>query len=217
MAFWPSGGKLGREPDVVLKIGTREGHEYGLCVEAKYLSGKSGLSGGIEDVNQGAEAVSPGDQLAAQWMQICEQTPPRTYLWGEDLPLGNRALLFVTAHAALPREELKESLQIAQDDNAWDRCFWLGWSQLHQVLESYVDPHDRSPSGPGLVLVHLRALLERKGLRFFRGYADCLAELSDSLNWWLHAAFWNESFFDYMDDESEIAIDTPVFWSQDNG
>lgn len=217
MAFWPTGGSLGREPDVVLGIETRAGGKYGLCVEAKYLSGKSNRPDEVEEEGPGIETILPGDQLAAQWAQICKKIPPGSYPWRPDVPVDNRALVFVTGHAVQPRDDLEESLRNNQDPNVRDKCFWLGWSQLHHVLEDHLELDTRASSGPGRVLADLLKLLNRKGLRFFQGYAHCVAEFDADPSSRVHGVFWNERFFDFLAGENEIALQVPVFWSDDNG
>ena len=96
MVFWPSGGCLRREPDVVLRIETTAGKKYGLCFEAKYLSGKSNRPDEAKDEDSAVATIVPGDQLAAQWTQVCEDPPPKAYPWSDIMP-EDRVLVFVTA------------------------------------------------------------------------------------------------------------------------
>ena len=184
MRFWPGGGRLRREPDLAIAITSEDGTDYGFCIEAKYLSGKSNRKSESKSADEPtAELAAPsGDQLAEEWQQM-QGALPKSYGWPCDLDEQKRALIFVTAHAACPRRELVESvgkLRPEEQGAALQRCFWLGWCDLHCVLrhdESDSLPDDGWPAGKTLLLRDLYRLLDRKGLKSFRGYADLVMNL----------------------------------------
>ncbi len=226
MEFWPSGGLLGREPDLVLKITDKIENVYGICVEAKYLSGKSNVSvepepgaRQKEDTSEKFTYFPSGDQLADQWMQIQQKHIP-SYGW--DASVGERALLFVTAHTERPQDAFIETFKALQkkgrdDEKARKRLFWLGWFQLHEVLKNrWETGKGQTVKGTVLMMRHLFELLERKNLRAFRGYKWCFEEMnlhSDELQR-LRPVFWKDRFFAFLKEASLERLERPVFWKE---
>ncbi len=193
--FWPTSER--REPDVVLTLTGADGKEYGLCVEAKYRSDKSQLSlddeDDLDDVSGGeVEEVldePSGDQLHDQWCQIQKGNP---YGWQSDQ--SRRIVVFVTGHASVPSNVLMHTVEAGKKCGATgleEDIFWLGWCQLHQILSKRFGPVSMCDDVPELgserMVWDLYRLLERKGLRYYRGYLDLEAPGETKS----YPGFWN--------------------------
>jgi len=170
MAFWPwleeGNGQAGCEPDVLVAIGGEDDVWTIILVEAKYLSGKSGGPVDLEDGLQ-AEPRRVGDQLAREWVALEACRLERHLNLGGGARIADRALIYLTADHVFPRQELEASvkeLARAGCATARSRIFWLSWRRLLPLLAS-------QPAGmPERMLDDLVTLLERRGLRGFRGF-----------------------------------------------
>ena len=217
MAFWPQGGALGREPDVVLRLDFAGGTRYGLCVEAKYLSPKSNFAAEHQEQQEPGDtpAIPTGDQLADQWKQITAARVPREYGWACVSP-ENRALLFVTAHVEFPYAALEESLAAlgAGGETARKRCFWVGWCELCEILRM---DHDEQPPlgicGHPALLYHLFELLDRKGLRSFQGFSRWAEPVAGGLCKGVTSIFWRARFWDVVAMRA-VSLPPRVFWRE---
>lgn len=216
MKFWPT--SLPREPDVVLTLTGEDGNQYGLCVEAKYKSGKSNVTveatrNGLEDDDESEEPEVPsGDQLLDQWRQLQAGRP---YGWAPETR-ANRALLFVTAHACLPHFAFEETFEAGGSTDALQqRLFWLSWQELYVVLKTRAEDFEVA-TGRRRMLGDLHSLLERKRLRPFRGYEGILESMEDLQGVRPRAGvFWCEEFFRFLRHSPAVSAPTPVFWREE--
>jgi hypothetical protein len=149
--FWPPYRRS--EPDVAIDLETTGGPAV-LFVECKYRSGKSG-----EDDPTAAD--TPGrkmsDQLAREFSDLKEEHGAST------------ALLYVTGHRTMPRDELERSaLSLGHDGAAFRaQTYWIGWHTVREVLAASL----KGMSGrDALILEDLVALLDHKGFRSFAGW-----------------------------------------------
>lgn len=212
MVFWPFGGSHNREPDVVLSVSYEEGERVGLCIEAKYLSAKVGV-GPCEQEEGDVYDQPSGDQLADQWLQTRADVPT-SYGW-QGVPSSKRFVLFVTAHQAMPHGAIRDTLGRLSGttrDAAAKGCYWQGWSALHSVLEQRRPEFANSTSGSKLILVHLYGLLERKGLRSFRGFSMAVEKSKTRWPAEGRSCFWRDSFFSFLLAEAGCRVEPPIFW-----
>jgi hypothetical protein len=154
--FWPwieRAGCRGCEPDVLIRIATADGARALICVEAKYLSGKSSVA--IES----ATATPPNDQLARQWDNAAHVAADE----------GRHAfVVYVTAHYARPDDEIEASqTELVALRGERGRILWLPWRALSQL-----------DFGAGLLAADLvRVMRERYALTYFTGIAVASARL----------------------------------------
>lgn len=221
MWFWPSGGKW--EPDVAITLQTANSIACGLCVEAKYLSGKSNRA----TADAGSEAdeadAIAGDQLAGQWCQLTDRKKafPADCNW-KSVDIRQRAIVFVTAHQVFPKDDLDSSLASLRAGpargDAQERCFWLGWRHLHSVLEKRFADHLRRQCGchgAERLLCDLYRLLDRKRLRFFGGFAERTSNLD--MVALPTPCFWKGGLFGWLNGAPVLNFETPIFWSEGHG
>lgn len=158
--FWPRLHR--RELDVLVLLRSSRGtHVVG--VECKYESGKSGASVDTAG-NALASDAQTGDQLADYMNALAaDAVYPRPYNLET---VHRRSLIYLTAHASMPRSELETSLRLRRA-NALVELYWLPWRELSPLLP-------REARGPGLplLLADLRRVLERRGLSTFTGWQD---------------------------------------------
>ncbi|GEN09139.1 hypothetical protein SAMN05443572_105395 [Myxococcus fulvus] len=156
--FWPRLNQ--QELDVLILLhGSRGIHVVG--VECKYESGKSGA---LSDTSgTGLEASTPrGDQLADYMNALAaDAVRPRPY---SPEAVHRRSLIYLTAHASAPRDELEASLQFRHPTASID-LYWLAWRQLTPLL-----PQEAVGPDVSVLLSDLRRVLERRGLSTFTGW-----------------------------------------------
>lgn len=160
--FWPTWTDLpgvdNCEPDVVIRIRNDDETDVIVCIEAKYLSGKSStpsLKGSIRD------------QLAKQWMHVAHIARENEFEpW----------LIYLTAQTAMPKDELEQSVgELKQKLNISDerlntRISWLSWRQLDGLFDKADIPS----------LTEIGALVRYLGLSHYHGIGPlkCLAEFN---------------------------------------
>jgi hypothetical protein len=124
--FWPwhsEPGCLGCEPDVEFMLCWPDGRKVLVFVEAKYHAGKSSEDD-ENDAPAKAQPEAPYDQLAREW---------------DNLVIAARnagaepALIYLTTHWALPRQDIDESRRAYERQRKSNRplaCYWLSWRVL---------------------------------------------------------------------------------------
>lgn len=159
LEFWPRFRTYG-EPDLLVRLYWRDRMTRIILVEAKLHSPKSGERGSSgDDGRRGepeadAEPFEP-DQLARYW---------RGLLLRPEVAAGAKpTLIYLTAHATPPLEELHASLE--RGPQAGMSLYWLSWREAWNVA---MDAR-RSP-GDSLVARDLCALLAHKGMKPFEGF-----------------------------------------------
>ena len=101
------------EPDVLIEIVHEDIKKKLILIEAKYLSGKS---------SEATPDDKPTDQLAREWDNLQSLSAEI----GAD-----PYLVFVTAHVAMPREEVEESArEYSMKRGATARIIWLSWRKI---------------------------------------------------------------------------------------
>ena len=151
-----------REVDVLVLLRGPQGlHVIG--IECKYESGKSPVSGG-DSSNDVADTAGSSDQLSYYMDALgADALPSRPYQPEE---VHRRSLLYLTKHAAMPRDELDLSLRRRRERSAID-LHWLAWRELAPHL-----PQGTRSGGMSRLLAELRQVLERRGLATFTGWKD---------------------------------------------
>ncbi len=140
--FWPRFAN-GREIDVV----AIPRHSPPIGIECKYLSGKS--------------SHGDDDQLADYLRELREE---RIKLPGVKAQWANTRLVYLTA-AIDVRRDLEDSAQVFGPRGLY---YGMRWQELPAIIDRALA---RPASAPhAALLADLRALLDQRGLRRFRGY-----------------------------------------------
>jgi hypothetical protein len=143
--FWPKFGDYG-EPDLRLQMFDASGSVDALIlIEAKYMSPKSGQAGADEPFDP---AVPDPDQLVRYWQALSRAAPQR----------ATKAIIYLTAHAAPPTDELEQSLRRQPEA----QLGWLSWRDVWRVASAACHA---KPMGD------LATLLGHKGLKPFTGFS----------------------------------------------
>ncbi|RKG66348.1 hypothetical protein D7V80_20125 [Corallococcus sp. CA054B] len=151
-----------RELDVlVLLRGPLGLHVIG--IECKYASGKSNAS--VDDTGDDEQHTAGSSDQLAYYMDAlaADALQSRPYRPEE---VRRRSLLYLTAHAAMPREDLEASWKARREHSAID-LHWLPWRELAPLL-----PQDSQTHCLPRLLAELRQVLERRGLATFTGWKD---------------------------------------------
>ncbi|MBZ4333140.1 hypothetical protein, partial [Corallococcus sp. AS-1-12] len=158
--FWPR--VRTRELDVLVLLRGQQGlHVIG--IECKYAEGKSNRPGDAAEDDE-HDTKGSSDQLAYYMDALAaDALPSRPYRPKE---VHRRSLVYLTAHAAMPREDLEASLR-ARREHAAIELHWLPWRELTPLL-----PQDSRAPGLPRLLAELRQVLERRGLATFTGWTD---------------------------------------------
>lgn len=152
LRFWPRLGRYG-EIDAVLAARDADGGvERIVGIEVKF---RSGLSVARRDAPEGESS----HQLASYWAGL---TTHAFSDWRVPRPSGGCALVYLTAHADPPEEELLSALAIAPDM----RLGWLSWRDVWELSSTYL----AEPFPVSLVAHDLRRFLEHRGLDAFAGF-----------------------------------------------
>lgn len=164
--FWPLGRT--REPDVLLEL-TVDGMLYHVVVEAKYTSGPSDRE--IEEIDGEEETVLWGNQLADQMREMMAgtytvwQKGKRNQTKRLNSPVGNRLLLYLTAHPARPRDTLQAAAKLYPTGAS--RLFWTSWYQISDYLQRQAATLREFPYRR--VVADILTLLELKRFKTFQG------------------------------------------------
>jgi hypothetical protein len=155
--FWPRFCRS--EPDVVIRLDTTGGPMV-VMVECKYRSGKSG-----EDVPEDIPAPQESaDQLVREFQDLKGLAAN-----------GASALIYITGHRIMPREDLERSARSAGEEGGLFRAttYWVGWHMIWDLFRR----EQGAPHPAGLILKDLEDLLYHKGFRPFQGWPDTPAVL----------------------------------------
>ncbi|MGE6762146.1 hypothetical protein ACQKGO_29320 [Corallococcus interemptor] len=147
-----------REVDVLVLLRGPQGlHVIG--IECKYESGKSNASR-----DDALDSAGSSDQLSYYMDALgADALPSRPYRPEE---VHRRSLLYLTGHAAMPRDALEVSLGSRRERSAID-LHWLAWRELAPHL-----PQGSGSGGMSCLLAQLRQVLDRRGLATFTGWKD---------------------------------------------
>jgi hypothetical protein len=103
LCFWPRISSR-REPDVLVTLLDGQRHPVGLlAIEVKLHAAKSSAAGDDDESEERAEVPDP-DQLVAYWQGLRDRAGEFT-----------RTVVYLTAHASLPRDHLAPSLDRCPD------------------------------------------------------------------------------------------------------
>jgi hypothetical protein len=167
-AFWPSWGVGVGQPELVLTLLASARPLGRLVVEVKLDSGKSQLGNGDEASEDPVDPCDP-DQLSRYWGRL--QANAKL----DEVPaLG---VVYLTAHAVPPLDDLQESL--AREPGDW--LGWLSWRDFWAVAEAmkrYLPARD------------LAEILAHKGLKYFDGFSPPEQPLNAT-----RVGFWRRRWF----------------------
>lgn len=153
---WPRTSRHG-EPDVLVLA--RDEREHAIVIEAKYGAPKSQWSSSLDEEEQDRRRCY--DQLARYGQALREGD--FADVSANRVARASHAVVYLTADAAPPLEELRESLQHAQDLP----LYWLSWHALAQELED-VEAVDETQARAAAAL---RSLLVALGFEIFSSFA----------------------------------------------
>jgi hypothetical protein len=171
--FWPKTSYFKREPDLLILLTRQNQPPISIVVEAKYRSGKSNINR-EQDLQE--LQILDGDQLAEQYYELVKNHFNIDYPYKKLLMESkDRFLLFVTAHDALPKNVTNETEKILGKIGLCDEdtmhFYWVNWQAAWNVADEALNKETNIPLGFKLMLEDLKVLLERKGLRPFRGFS----------------------------------------------
>jgi hypothetical protein len=141
------------QPDVDILIAWPDGRNTLVCIEAKYLSGKSSMEDDGVVYHQ-EQPEPPIDQLAREWQNLASIAAN-----GKAEPV----LIYLTAHVGYPSQDIEASKTAfskkCPDAKLAFSCLWLSWRHLHRIT-AHSDVE---------VLKRLNQVLEKLNLKFFDG------------------------------------------------
>lgn len=205
------------EPDVMLHLFDGQGNlRHLVLIEVKLYSPKSGSAYWVESAadeepdgeDEGDELAGiDQDQLARYWGFACSELQRlRTAGPGDAAKAPSASLIYLTAHATAPLDELRVSEAAAAKAQGADqpvRLGWLSWFDIWQVA------YDGGQRGQGpLPIRDIEKLLSHKGFRRFVGFQA--AELQPGT--WVRAAarFWRRRSW-FTSTRTPPAV-SPRFW-----
>ena len=153
LRFWPwihEANAKGAVPDVLIEMTVEDQERWLVLVEAKYLSGKS---------SPADDGELPNDQLAREMKNLRVAARRGSF--------DRYALVYVTAHTAMPRDDLEDAIHELQDktgDGSTLDFYWTTWRRLPQILskaQGFCEGPYRT------MLDDLQLIIERLGLVFF--------------------------------------------------
>lgn len=178
--FWPRGWKDVRrgqgivEPDVLLGWA-----EFHVVVEAKLWSGKSQLYEQGED----EDSYEPVDQLAREWEAAL-------FLAQSDAAFRPRALIYLTRHLSVPRDELAGShAELLKRGIARPPIYWLSWSALEEPLRREAREGDHPAAA---IAAEVLEYLDSVGVLRFSGWGRVPAPTGES---WQYAGDSERPYF----------------------
>lgn len=171
--FWPWLPQ-GVEPDSIVKLQNKDGSvQIWVVIEVKHGAGKSnrafpsevGPSPSDGTDNLGIverEQQSTIDQLAKYWRAASKCFP-------------STALIYLTHHRSLPKDDIIGSLNEAGSDA---RIFWLSWFHLYRWVTNKLTQSHAYPISEKRILETLHKYIEDKGYACFLGWPQ-LSEISN--------------------------------------
>ncbi len=157
LEFWPRldyPDAKGAEPDVLISYSDNDDTKCLVMVEAKYKSGKSSFADYADK--------RPNDQLAREMQSL--------HLLARREGTDRYALVYVTAHTTMPRNDVQEAVEELLDkasEAGTDRFYWTTWRYLPRILAEAQSTSEDSIAKS--LLADLRELLEGMGLTFYQG------------------------------------------------
>ena len=167
--LWPPAGPFG-QPDVFVTLLDRHGAATAEVIfEVKLFSGKSSVAGADVDVATTRPADVDPDQLVRYWQWLASRSKASTSVI--------KALVYLTAHAIPPLDDLSESLHRAPAM----RLAWLSWRDVWMVAQACRD---------SLPAEDLTRLLAHRGLSWFDGFASSSTPVAFSERRFWQGACW---------------------------
>jgi hypothetical protein len=188
--FWPLGTKIGREPDVLLELDV-DGRLFHIVVEAKYFSGPSDYE--MVQVSLDQALINLGNQLADQMRDLSAGTyqvfegSRRSRRFALNSDKADRYLLYLTAHAVSPDDELDRSRKYFPAGAS--RLFWASWYQVAECFRRLLEGLAEFPCRQ--IAEDLLTLLDMKGFSHFDGFATLPDLALDNAG----GAFWKDRRF----------------------
>lgn len=181
--FWPRRQGFG-EPDVVITLLADKAPVVRLVVEVKLDAGMSrDADADADDVTE----VSRANQLVRYWRGL-----------RADTRLRRLGVVYLTTHAAPPRDELRDSM--SREPGDW--LGWLSWRDLWQAMN-----HARRLYLPASDLADI---LEAKGLNAFHGFPPCeYPNIPTSQVFWLGSGISPSPWFSGVAYRPSVS---PRFW-----
>lgn len=129
-------------------------------VEAKYLSGKSGLA--VYEAEEDEPLYIAGsDQLEREWNDLKDHSA------NKQVPYY---LLYLTMDWVIPSADIKDSIR-AIGDHCRKHIYWLNWQSIHTTFKEIIQKGKSNLSrAEELILTDIVELLKKKGLKEYSGY-----------------------------------------------
>lgn len=183
--FWPAWGAGVGQPELVVTLLAAARPLGRFVVEVKLDSGKSQLGHADEDDEESVEPRDP-DQLSRYWRRLTQNAD-----LDKKPALG---VVYLTAHAVPPLDDLQESLARQPGD-------WLGWLSWRDVWSVAQAAREQLPTRD------LADILSHKGLQYFNGFTPPERPLPGA-----PAGFWRTNWFSQPADRINLSA-CRGFWS----
>jgi hypothetical protein len=158
--FWPWLPPAGF-PDVIAGLRKGGGKPLTLIIEVKHGASKGGAASTAltdemsENLDSTPSDGPTADQLAKYWQAGCKH-------------FRCPAIIYLTHHRSLPKDDLKESLCIAGADAG---IFWLSWFELYRWASDQLNKIKARPNSEAQILKTLHAYLTANEYRCFLGWS----------------------------------------------
>lgn len=151
------------EPDVLVMLENEDATYHIICIEAKFLSGKSSREDETVDVTERKNYQR--DQLARELEDLYKESFYK-HISVHPSKIEAISLIYLTNDTSMPYEDLSESAKHALLPREKKQLFWLSWSMIYGEVCKW------SQSGTiqdQCILSDLKLLLEKKELNSFTG------------------------------------------------
>ncbi|MGD6891217.1 hypothetical protein [Bacillus mobilis] len=166
------------EPDVLVMLENEDATYHIICIEAKFLSGKSSKEDETVDLMERKNLQR--DQLARE-LEDLHSTNFYKYVSIPPSKVNDISLIYLTNDTSMPHVELLDSSVHVRLPDAEKKIFWLSWSMIYSAVCEWIEYGTMQDQ---CILYDLKLLLEKKGLNNFSGLSG-LEEVSK--NCWVYS------------------------------
>ncbi|MGE6597633.1 hypothetical protein [Bacillus proteolyticus] len=184
------------EPDVLVLLENEDATYHIVCIEAKFLSGKSSKEDETVDLMERKNFQR--DQLARELEDLHSDTFYK-HIAISPSKVKDISLIYLTNDTSMPLGELLDSAKHARVSEEGKKIFWLSWSMIYSTVCEWITYGTVQDQW---ILSDLKLLLEKKGLNSFSGLSR-IEEVQK--NCWVYS---NTSSQYKWDGLSEVVCDT---------
>ncbi|MED0971733.1 hypothetical protein [Bacillus paramycoides] len=183
------------EPDVLVLLENEDATYHIVCIEAKFLSGKSSKEDETVDLLERKNYQR--DQLARELEDLHSDTFYKQIAISPS-QVKHISLIYLTNDISMPHGELLDSTNHARLSEEEKKIFWLSWSMIYSMVCEWI-PYGTVQDQ--CILYDLKLLLEKKGLNSFSGLSR-VEEVQE--NCWIYSKVGSQYRWDGL---SEVVCD----------